>query len=83
MITDFSTHRRNPGHWDIYNDKRRIFRIRGGPGCYTAMDERQPPYPTTDFKTLSSCMQFICEDLMHELIVAKGQTFEVIESWNI
>lgn len=83
MINSFSVNRRNPGHWDIWNMDRRLFRIRGGPGAYDAMDERQPPFPVTTFKTLSSCMQFICDELMHELIIAEGQKFHTIENWNV
>jgi len=83
MINNFSVNRRNFGHWDIYDNNGRIFRIRGGPGKYRAMDEREKPYPVTEHKTLSSCMQFICEELMHELIIAEGQEPHVIENWNV
>lgn len=69
MIGRFSVNRRNYGHWDIWNGEKRIFRIRGGPGKYVAMDERAKPYPATKFKTISACMQFICDELMYELIV--------------
>lgn len=79
----FKVVRRNVGHWDIITDKGRAFRIRGGPGAYVAMDEREKPYPTTNFKTITACMSFICDELMHELIVAEGQTPTVIEKWNV
>jgi len=74
---------RNFGHWDIYHDGGRAFRIRGGPGKYSAMDERSKPYPMTEFKTVSACMVFIADELMFELIIAEGQEPHVIESWNI
>ena len=80
----FSVNYRNPGHWDIYNKAHgRAFRIRGGPGHYKAMDEREKPYPVTDFKTLSACMTFITDQLMFELITVDGQKQTTIESWNI
>lgn len=80
----FSVHRRNPGHWDISDDRRRIFRIRGGPGKYCVLDERVPHQsPRTDFKTVGACIGYICDELMTELIVAEGQHPTVIESWNV
>ncbi|MHB1097971.1 MAG: hypothetical protein ACYCZR_00320 [Burkholderiales bacterium] len=82
--TGFSVVRRNFGHWDICTrEAGRVFRIRGGPGRYLAMDERESPYPVTEFKTITACMSFICDALMHELIVAEGQTPQVIEAWNV
>ena len=84
MVDNFSVTRRNFGHWDIYTKEHgRVFRIRGGPGRYSAMDERKKPYPVTDFKTISACMQFITDELMFELIVAEGQEGQTIESWNV
>jgi len=32
MTISFSVIWRNPGHWDIYSDKGRLFCIRGEPG---------------------------------------------------
>jgi hypothetical protein len=55
---------RNPGHWDIVvPNKGRVFKIRGGPGKYCACDERERPYPVTMFKTLSTCMLFVIDEL--------------------
>jgi hypothetical protein len=69
LCNSFKVDRRNPGHWDIVvPGKGRVFKIRGGPGRYCACDERERPYPVTEFKTLSTCMQFICDELMHETI---------------
>lgn len=79
----FQVVRRNVGHWDIVTEQGRAFRIRGGPGKYLAMDERERPYPVTEFKTLSATMTFICDQMMYELIVAEGQTPTTIEAWNI
>ena len=83
MINNFSVNRRNIGHWDINTSEGRLFRIRGGPGSYRAMDERGKPYPVTTFKTIGACMQFITDELMHELIIAEGQKPKIIESWNV
>jgi hypothetical protein len=74
---NFSVIRRNFGHWDIVAPGiGRVFRIRGKPGAYVAMDEREKPYPVTKFKTLATCMAFICEDLMLQLA---GSTPTVID----
>ena len=83
MISHFSVLRRNYGHWDICSKDGRLFRIRGGPGKYLAMDERAKPYPVTEFRTISACMQFITDELMFELIVAEGQKVQTIEECNV
>ena len=75
---------RNPGHWDICNPGNgRIFRIRGGPGNYAVHDERAQSRHAIKCKTVGACMAFICDELMHQLIVAEGQTPISIESWNV
>jgi len=79
----FEVIHRNPGHWDIYIREGRAFRIRGGPGKYKAMDERQKPYPVVEFKTIGTCMQYICDALMFETIVVQGEKPTEIASWNI
>jgi len=85
MISNFSVNRRNHGHWDIWNDKRRIFSIRGGPSNYFIRDEREdkPQRELQGFKTVNACMACICDELMYELIVADGQEPAIIESWNV
>lgn len=72
---------RNYGHWDIWNEERRIYRIRGGPGRYFVSDEiaRESKY----FNTVSACMSYVCDKLMFELIVADGQKPTLIENWNV
>lgn len=83
-ISAFNVVRRNFGHWDIsLPGIGRIFRIRGGPGKYTCIDERDVKAPNREFKTLTTCMTWICEELMYELIVAEGQNPAIIESWNV
>lgn len=85
MTQSFSVNRRNFGHWDIYDKKGRIFRIRGGPGKYVLLDERDIPerLSAMTFKSLPMCMAFVTDLLMHELIIAEGQEPHVIESWNV
>lgn len=62
---------RNRGHWDIISGGDRLFRIRGTPGDFKAMDERERPYPTTGgFETVASCFAFIADKLMHENLKA-------------
>lgn len=88
MIKRFDTVKRNYGHWDIWqNDDQfhgRIYRIRGGPGNYEVIpDHIRRHEESQKFKTVQACMSYICDKLMFELIVAEGQDFDVIESWNI
>ena len=84
MTPNFTVTYRNPGHWDMYTkNEGRIFRIRGGPGKYLAMNEMGKSSTVTEFKTLSACMTYICDQLMSELIVAEGQEPKKIESWNV
>lgn len=85
-VNGFSVSYRNPGHWDItQRDFGRVFRIRGGPGQYMVIDERDKDKhrePIT-LNSVAACMAYICDELMFELIVADGQEPTVIESWNI
>jgi len=84
----FSVIYRNYGHWDIAQDGGRAFRIRGGPGKYSVIDERSGRDVISkdgikEFKTVVACMSYISDELMFELIVADGQKPQVIEAWNI
>ena len=84
MISNFVIHRRNYGHWDVCDNNGRLFRVRGGPGKYLVSDERKDAdHSWKEFKTLSACMAYICDDLMFELIIADGQKPAIIESWNV
>lgn len=74
---------RNYGHWDICDEERRIYIIRGGPGRYWVSDKVVRGVEAKYFKTLSSCMSYVCDELMFELIVADGQKPTLIESWNV
>ena len=85
-MKNFSVLYRNFGHWDIYPaEGHRLFRVRGGPGTYRVLDEREPQdnKGTKEFKTVQACMSYICDELMFELIVVEGQSPQIIESWNI
>jgi len=85
MAEDFTVIWRNPGHWDIGTLKGRAFAIRGGPGKYYIRDERPDKNRSEmrEFKTVEACMAYICDELMFEHIVAKGQKPITIESWNV
>jgi hypothetical protein len=84
MISNFGIHRRNYGHWDVCDSTGRLFMVRGGPGKYLVSDVRKDRDNTwKEFKTLTACMSYICDDLMFELIIADGQNPVVIESWNV
>jgi len=72
--TGFSVIYRNFGHWDIYVDQRRAFRLRGTPGNWKAMDERARPYPVTEFKSFVLAMAFIADTLMHEELEANPES---------
>lgn len=88
MVHGFSVIRRNYGHWDIVSKEYgRLFRLRGGPGEWDVIDERQgkgqnstllPP-----FRDQSAAMAYICSELMHELLTVEGQAPHVMESWNV
>lgn len=69
----FSTAWRNPGHWDIYTPRGRVFCIRGEPNKEVhVFDERgqflgeKGPRPVLPFKSLQSAMMFIVEEFMLE-----------------
>jgi hypothetical protein len=47
------------------------------------MDERAKPYPVTLFKTIGACMQYICDEMMFETVVVRGEEPTTIESWNV
>jgi len=66
MTTYFKVVKRNVAHWDFVGEQGRLFRLRGTPGEWLAMDERERPHPVTKFKTFSSALLFITETLMHE-----------------
>lgn len=82
----FSVIRRNYGHWDIVrSNEGRLFRLRGGPGRWMVIDERQPASfrSVPEFKEQSAAMAFICAELMHELLTVEGQSPHVMEAWNV
>ncbi len=39
MTRDFSVKWRNPGHWDVYGTRGRLFCIRGQPGDFYIRDK--------------------------------------------
>lgn len=66
----FSVSWRNPGHWDIYAERERAFRIRGEPGNVLVLDEREegPPHPraAVEFRTVTAAMAWCADELMVE-----------------
>ena len=83
-MQDFRVVYRNYGHWDIWQNNERIYRIRGGPGKYWISGEHsRQDDQDKEFKTLQACMTYITDLLMYELIIAEGQKPIVIEKWNI
>jgi hypothetical protein len=63
---------RDYGHWDIYQNNERIYRIRGVPGAYLVLGERSKWNNNGSFKTVQECMACITGELMFELIVTEG-----------
>ena len=67
MTDYFSVTRRNTGHWDIWDEHRRLFCIRGKPGAFFVRDERPDAGPTRGgFATVGTAMEWICAELMRE-----------------
>lgn len=85
MLNHFTISRRNTGHWDVNSDDGRLFRLRGGPGAWTILDERHERArgPDLVFRSPGAAMSYVCSELMHELVVAEGQEPTVIEAWNV
>jgi hypothetical protein len=80
----FQVVNRNYGHWDVWQNDERIYRIRGGPGKYwVSGDYSRREEKAKTFKTVQACMSYICDELMFELIVAEGQEPQMIEAWNV
>lgn len=70
MEQNFSFTYRNPGHWDVYNHEKRIYRIRGESGDYWVDDERiRGDLAVRRFKTITAAVAFIADDLMIEVPV--------------
>lgn len=69
--TNFSVHRRNPGHWDITTNFGRAFRIRGTAPNVCVHDERDDgvrPFPrdSIPFTSVAIALAWCAEALMHE-----------------
>ena len=56
---------RNGEHWDIHDDNKRLYCIRGEDGRFTVYNEISN---TSDlkcvFRTVGACMAYICAELM-------------------
>lgn len=68
MVPYFKVVNRTKGHWDIHNETRRMFCIRGELGSYYIRDERSSlneELPVI-YKTISACMGYIIDQLMFE-----------------
>lgn len=61
----FAVEHRNKGHWDIYQNKRRIYQIRGCGGNVTVYNNSLPD-PIFRAKTITTAMAYICDILMCE-----------------
>lgn len=79
-MSGFTVTCRNYGHWDISIERKRAYRIRGGPGNYLVYDVKGVVH---EAKTVQAAMSFLTDLLMFELVVAEGQDPVIIESWNV
>ena len=60
---------RNVGHWDIWNKNGRIARIRGQHGSvYLWFEHDWKDRECKEFKTVDSCMSYLCSELMFEAL---------------
>ena len=83
-MENFQVVYRNPSHWDIWQNSKRVYRIKGGPGNYwVSSDNSRRGEPTKTFNSVNTCTNYTCDKLMYELILAKGQRFFEIESWHV
>lgn len=71
---------RNYGHWDIYLSGYRIYRIRGAPGNYEVWSEEGNSIKV--FKSVLAAMNYVCDELMYELVAKENQEVTRIEDWN-
>lgn len=62
----FTVIHRNPHHWDIYQNNRRIFKIRGDKGNLVVIDNKKEYDGDKPFKTVQRCMNYITDLLMFE-----------------
>lgn len=62
----FSVIWRNPGHWDVFADGPRAFRIRGEAPEVVVFDERDGHLkdPARDFRSVAIAMAWIADTLM-------------------
>lgn len=68
-MSGFDVNYRNPGHWDVTDNHKRLFRIRGAAPDVLVLDERPPapPYPPSmTFKSVGMAMAWIADELMDE-----------------
>ena len=63
-MNNFNVVYRNPGHWDIYSEKKRIFKIRGENGD-VVVDNQIIGYRFS-VRTIGVGMALICDKLMFE-----------------
>lgn len=71
MSDTIGLYRRNPGHWDVTDGRRRVFAIRGGPRDempdFWVRDERDGPRPSVGpFATLDAAVAWVTSTLMTE-----------------
>lgn len=66
MIKVFRVVHQNPNHWDIYDDDKRIYKIRGEKGKIGIYSVDGILLVLGGFKTVTACMAYLCDILMYE-----------------
>lgn len=72
---------RNYDHWDILQNDERIYTIRGSPGNYIIYNKSNDQIK--EFCTVQSCIAYITNILIYELIIIKDQEHIIIHGYNI
>ena len=62
----FRVDHRNPGHWDIWDESKRLCKIRGEAGSFCVYNDWGNFTNKEGFKTVAEAMQYICGHLMNE-----------------
>ncbi len=64
MPTSFIVEYRNPGHWDIYVKRQRVYTIRGTPDKSILRDERAGEPVPLPFRNIAEVMAYVNSVLM-------------------
>ena len=66
METLIQINYRNEGHWDVWNDKKRLCRIRGDAGNVSVLQDHGDIENKEGFSNVFEAMKYVCEYYMAE-----------------